>query len=426
MQRFSRELILVGRAGGKRSPVGAGIISFFISFYPLAAFPQQSTPSATPAHKIGASQVSRAIDLSVDYLERSCDASGRFAYRVDPNSGGEFSSYNIVRHAGSIYALAAFNRIHPEPTAADTMVRAASFMRTRYMSPDRHSDMLIIWSRPLPRPSEASLGAAGLGLVALGAVRQFRPQTIPLEHLKGLGRFVAFLEKDDGSSASKFNEDTGPESDWESLYYPGEAALGLITLYETDHSREWLILAGKALAHLAKSRANASELPPDHWALIATAKFLPYYNDSACPVPRSDLVSHAARICDRFLREQITSGSDAQLDGGFDRSGRTSPTATRLEGLLAALEFLPADSTNLRSRINSSVERGVEFLLRAQVTSGRFAGGVPRAVLKADSATAKADPRAAEIRIDYVQHALGAWLRYQTLLESRTKGSLRK
>ena len=33
-------------------------------------------------------------------------------------------------------------------------------------------------------------------------------------------------------------------SDSQVLYYPGEATLGLISLYEIDHSKQWLTAAG--------------------------------------------------------------------------------------------------------------------------------------------------------------------------------------
>jgi hypothetical protein len=59
-------------------------------------------------------------------------------------------------------------------------------------------------------------------LVALASVRQISPQTVSLEQLQSLGRFLLFLQKEDGSFASKYSIASGAE-DWESLYYPGEA-----------------------------------------------------------------------------------------------------------------------------------------------------------------------------------------------------------
>jgi len=118
---------------------------------------------------------------------------------------------------------------------------------------------------------------------------------------------------------------------------------------------------------------------------------------------REELVRHAIQICESILRQQH-SGSTMTLDGAFDSMGRTTPAATRMEGLLAALEFLPKG--RLTEEIEAATSRGIAFLLRAQIKSGPYAGGMPGAFLP-DA------PGASEIRIDYVQHALCAWLRYQ-------------
>jgi len=95
--------------------------------------------------------------------------------------------------------------------------------------------------------------------------------------------------------------------------------------------------------------------------------------------------------------------------GAFDPDGRTAPAATRLEGLLAALEFLPKDEEH--TKIEAAAGRGIAFLLRMQIGSGPYSGGMPGAF-----ATRVLD--SSKIRIDYVQHALCAWMRYQNLLQS--------
>lgn len=383
---------------------------FFIWPCVVAAQTGVSVSASAPsiAHQLSLHLV-HAIDTASEYLEQSCDSAGRFAYLVETESGEVSPSYNVVRHAGAIYSLAMLNQVHPHPGAVDLMVRAARFMKANYLAPESRSNGLAVWSRPAPANGLAELGAAGLGLVALTGVAHARPEAVPLAELQGLGKFVLFLQKPDGSFYSRYYADKGLDRDWQSLYYPGEAVLGLVSLYDIDHSRKWLIAAGKGLAYLAESRAATQEVPPDHWALIATAEFLPHYEQSDCPVSRAELVQHAIRICDRFLREQIVGATNSQLDGGFQPDGRTTPTAIRLEGLLAALEFLPKSDGELRSRIETAVDRGIAFLLNAQITSGPYAGGLPGAVLTGGSA--RSIRSASEIRIDYVQHAMSAWLR---------------
>ncbi len=205
------------------------------------------------------------------------------------------------------------------------------------------------------------------------------------------------------------------------LYYPGEAILGLISLYEVDHQKQWLVAAGKGLAYLAESRAGQSTVPPDHWAMIATAKFLPFYDQSECPATPRELQRHTIQTVNAFL-ERLTPGrtTDPRLDGSLDGGGRTTPTATSLEGLLAALESASGAEypAELIGAIKKAVFRGIGFLLRAQIQSGQYAGGMPGRIIGSSARSTPADADAGNIRVDYVQHALSAFLRYERLLEA--------
>jgi hypothetical protein len=385
-------LVALNAAGAQRSPEGTG----------------KNEENRVP-HSPSRSELNRAIALAGNYLERACGPDGEFAYQIDTASGQETGSYNIIRHAGTIYALAMLNRSQPDRRVLDAMLRAATFLRQNYIAAGIHPDQLAVWSESQAQRLRtglpvAELGATGLGLVALTEVNDAAAGTVPLTQLQALGRFLLFLQKEDGSFVSKYVAGRGPVPNWESLYYPGEAALGFISLYRADHSPEWLIAAAKALAYLARSREDRLSVPADHWALIATAELLPYSGRITTTVSREELIRHAIQICNSILREQVVGSAAASLDGAFDRTGRTTPAATRLEGLLSALEFLPRG--NLSSEIEGATERGIAFLLRAQITSGRYAGGLPGAV------TANAR-HSSEVRIDYVQHALCAWLRYE-------------
>jgi hypothetical protein len=346
---------------------------------------------------------------------KACSPRGRFAYIVDTADGGVSRSYNIVRHAGAIYSLAMYNQYHPDARAVDTMTRAAAFMRTVYMSRDSRSNELVVWSKAAGFGTETDLGASALGLVALTEVARARPGSIPIEDLQSLARTVISMQRPDGSFFSKYRAGVGPVRGGESLYYPGEAALGLIDLYELDHSRQWLDAAANGLSYLAKSRQGAEKLPEDHWALIATAELLPHHDHGASPASRGALIRHARAICKAMLAEQITAANDPRLRGGFTPDGRTTPTATRLEGLLAALEFLPREDAALRAKIEAGVKLGVSFLLRAQIVSGPFAGGLPGIAPGRTSVAIKEAAQESEVRIDYVQHALCAWLRYENM-----------
>jgi hypothetical protein len=204
------------------------------------------------------------------------------------------------------------------------------------------------------------------------------------------------------------------------LYYPGEAALGLLMLYEVDPSPEWLEAAAKAIAYLARERQGKRRVEADHWALLATAHLLPVYDKLADPpIPREAVVAHAVQICESILATRTLRTEQSIGYGCLTPDGRTCPTATRLEGMLAALTFLPDEQADLRERIAEAAHAGVAFLIRAQVKSGEYAGAIPHAICRLpethSSNKGSFNRDVTELRIDYNQHATCAMMTYEDL-----------
>ena len=174
---------------------------------------------------------------------------------------------------------------------------------------DKNELLLAAWERedindPHSTPTTAKLGGAGLALIALGNLHQIDDgsKSVSLEQeLRPLGAFIESLQNtEDGSFTCKYHWTTGPDDSWQSLYYPGEAALGLVTLAEiesqeseaiesephtSNHNnnnkkkkqQRWMTIASQTLLYLERYRRDTDleEIEPDHWALLATAKLLP-------------------------------------------------------------------------------------------------------------------------------------------------------
>ena len=368
----------------------------------------------------------RAITLAANYLVRACNPDGKFVYRInlDPRIITQ-KRYNVLRHAGTIYSLAMYYKWSSDEKALETLVRASRFLQNRCVAPvPGKKDLLAVWSDPelthSGKPLQAKLGGTALGLVALLSLEMIKPGSTPLADLRKLGRFVLYLQKGDGSFYSKYIPLEGGRQDrWTSRYYPGEAALGLLMLYQRDPTSEWLDASARALGYLARSREGSAQVEADHWALLATARLLPLYHEHRIPVPRKVILAHAIQNCKSIVNSRPAHANDPLLSGSFKEDGRTTPTATRLEGLLAALEFLPVEEQELRTSMVSSVRDGMNFLLRAQISSGQFAGGIPRAIRPLPPGKlhdiVNFNRRATEIRIDYVQHAMSAMIQYAAM-----------
>ncbi len=374
--------------------------------------------------------IKQRMHWAADYLAHAVTDSGRFLYRSDlTGEVGDNQEYNLLRHAGTLYAMAQYYSLKsPDALATGAMKRAAKYLTDHSVGPvDGRVDMLAVWShpeligRPL-RPLQAKLGGSGLALAALVQLEIVFPGTADPKLLQGLAEFLLFMQKADGSFYSKYFSDRGRDGSWTSLYYPGEAALGLVMLFEIDANPRWLLAAVDALRYLARTREGVTLLPADHWALLATARLfkqkpdvlsraalfhIPWDSEEDERGVRQLLSDHAERLVHSILSEQIEDRASECLNGGFSVEGRVTPAATRLEGLLAALAFVEDES--LRQRVWGAVETGIQFLKDAQITTGPARGGFTRYSPLCHS-TAR---RANEIRIDYVQHGLAAFYYYK-------------
>lgn len=397
---------------------------------PSAPTPPQASARAAPVATAPPapreqSPLQVAIDLAAGYLTRACHLNGRFNYRInlDPDITPK-PSYNVLRHAGAIYALTSHQQRWPRPEVQAAILRATRYLQDGFIAPlPENGSLSAVWSNDVNKGLlEAKLGGAGLALVALHGVEQIAPGTCDLARQQAIGDFIIYLQKDDGSFYSKyFAEGTGRSDAWTSLYYPGEAALGLLLLRHRDPAGKWQDAATDALAYLARLRQGRTKVAPDHWALLATAQLLGGWDDAAprgrLGVTRDQLIDHGAQICESMLRTGRPHPLGSPLRGSFGGDGRTTPVATRIEGLLAALTFLPERHGALRGRIRAAAKEGIAFLLRAQVTEGPHRGAIPRAIERRGDQPADSpfNRRATEVRIDYVQHALSAWIQYLEL-----------
>jgi hypothetical protein len=370
--------------------------------------------------KVERKELEEAIDAAAAYLVGICDSEGKFTYRVniDPKVKVQ-TKYNMLRHAGTIFSLVDYYNWRKDEQVLDTLTRSLEFIEKNAFGPvPEQGGLYAVWSPPelvgrKSAPLQAKLGGTALGLVAALGVEKLNPAAISLDELKQMGRFIAFMQKEDGSFYSKYIPEKGGRDDsWTSLYYPGEAALALVMLYEREGSDVWLNAALRALGYLARMREGKDEVEPDHWALIATGKLLRLYEKTDQSVSRDLLEKHTLQIVYYMMKTRPSVPDTSPLYGMLISEGRTTPIATRLEGLLAVFDFASRVPSADPDEVAEAIRGGIAFLVRSQIRNGKFKGGIPRSIRREHDAPRGDNERATEIRIDYVQHALSAMIRY--------------
>jgi len=387
------------------------------------------------AQPVDAEAVHAGIVAAVGYLKRHTLPSGEFVYLVNMNPQVEVKpSYNMLRHAGAIHALGLANAVVPDPEAVAVMERSTRFMRDCCIAEIKGKQMVGMWEPAelthVSGPPTYKLGGAGVALFAMASAEAVSPSSVSLHEMQGLARFGEYLMKWNGAFYPRYiPSEGGRQTSGDVLYYPGEMVLGWMAMYDRHPSPELIGWSLKALMHLARERAAEGSAPPDHWALIATADLFRRAQRDNVQIPREVLLNHAMQICHTILEDGYAPPVLPSMDGALMPFGKVVSTATRLEGLLAALSFLPPEHP-MTAHIRSAVHRGIEFLLRAQVKEGPHVGGFPMAIMQLPPAmgpdTAKFNREATDIRVDHLAHGLNALVYYSNWMSKSGVQSSRK
>lgn len=375
-------------------------------------------------NKSKSNELDQFLDNSAHYFITNTYKSGKFRYRFNLNPDVKVSaSYNVLRHAGALYAMGTYYEMNPNEELYYTLLNSAAYLRDKTIKPLKSSgNKKALWSESWLNKSDVERqvksGACGIGLVGLITVHHVAPKFTPIKDLQAIAETILFMQRNDGSLYSKYYPAKGFDKEWISLYYPGECALGLLMLYEIDGNTRWLHAAEDILAFLCDSRVEADKVPADHWALLASAKLFELSKKNGFKIRTKDLLYHTRQICNEIINGQrLDDSSDAEY-GGLTTSLSTTATSCRLEGILAAMTYLP-ENDPLRSKIMIAADLAITQLLNAQIKDGENRGAMPRSVRKKEGASLSVksfNKRAAEVRIDYVQHAMSAVQQYKRLI----------
>ncbi|MDR0798658.1 MAG: hypothetical protein LBN18_02725 [Dysgonamonadaceae bacterium] len=371
--------------------------------------------SSCKQNKIGLEKsLDKSIALSINYIKENTLQDGRFVYRRHANPDIEYANtkYNVLRHAGTLYSMYLCERVLQDSTLREERLRASDYLVENYVQQidsARYSVVSKGEEEGEKNDSTAKLGAAGLSLIALSNL--YPEGKVDLKLLRGLGNFIIYLQDQDGNFAANYSLKTHSiDNSFYSLYYPGEAALGLLYLYEFDPQPQWLDAAKKALLYLSDSRKDkGSNVEFDHWALLATRKLFETPTNGLTPTEKSFLQKHAEQIANSVLSKKLRGENDPYY-GALESNIRPCSIGTIMEGLVAV--YYITENEELKLKVYDRLEKGTSFLSHSQIKTGEMAGGLPTS---ADWTLPKSKKNAGVIRIDNVQHVLSAWITFCNL-----------
>ncbi|MCZ7584517.1 MAG: hypothetical protein M5R36_14860 [Deltaproteobacteria bacterium] len=289
-----------------------------------------------------------SILAGADYLVRNIDLeTGKFNYRYYPSRNFDSASYNLLRHAGTVYALGEVYELTHDAKLLQAMEAGLKFIEERLDGPKEAdkaagADFLAFADR---EDKEAKTGGAALALLAMAKHAEVTGDRGRLPAMRALARFLVFNIGENGKLESKYYYDEKAHKPFDSNYYPGEAALALVRLHSLDGDKQWVEAARKIADYLRTVRdadANVYNVVHDQWLSVAMSELYPLFND---PVYKD----HVYLIGDAMVRRQVTDNAPADILGGFSSRPASTPTATRNEALVALFQLARREGDNERA-----------------------------------------------------------------------------
>ncbi len=343
---------------------------------------------------------------AADYIARIIGARGKHNYLYMPVQDRDASSYNMLRHGGTTYALMqAYDRFR-DPAYKEAAERSFEYLlgRTELREdpgPWGPNYRFIIEDR------KAKLGGSGLALVAMSQYTEATGDMRYLDEMKEFARFIVKMQDpESGKLISYF--DYGPTAevpDEDSIYYPGEALYGLGKFYYIDKNPLWLDTANKGAYWLIFDRDKDKEpirLPHDHWLMMALSYLYAHTGDEAYQTHCMNIASaidHKFRGRDNDLVEDYP-----DYLGTYYKVARVTPVGCRVEGLVGSIDLAKLAGAEYRSLMHMAVtSAGFSMTLQWDPVNSFYLpnprkalGGLKEGIFEN------------AIRNDYVQHNLSA------------------
>jgi len=342
------------------------------------------------------------------YLIDATNTDGSFVYTYQTKHDTESSDYNLLRHAGTIYSMLDLYEYTSNAILLKSAERAISYLLNCVQPFDNVS--CIVYG------DEVKLGGAALGIIALAEHAKVTGDEKHMSVMQQLGKYIQQSQKESGEFICKRYYSTGEISDFVSEYYPGEAILALCRLYALDDNESWLDTAEAAVDYLINVRdadVPTYNLIHDHWLLMGLNE-LYRYRDNYIYFNQSMRIAEAIMYLQRDGINRMPEYSDWM--GSYYTPPRSTPTATRSEGLIAAYhlanDFGNKTTTN---RILNAIDLGIRFQLQTQF--------LPENVMYVDDPQRAlggfhADLTNYNIRIDYVQHNICSILGFYDIMKN--------
>lgn len=346
-----------------------------------------------------------------NYFKNVVNSRGKYIYSYSPQQNKAARRYNILRHAGTTYAMIETYELMPDEDLLKEIKKAIQFIirKTKDTKINGHQAKVVV------ERDVTKLGGNALAIVALAKYTQVTKDKQYIPVMQSMATWIRELQDENGRFAfHKQRFSTGEISNFVSHYYPGEAILALVRLYQIDHNEKWLDVAENEANYLINVRdknATIETVAHDHWLLYAL-------NELYRERPKEMYIKHSFFIARAIMNKQLLDEkTNPEWKGSYRSTGtpRSTPVACRSEGL-SAVHQLAVDYgyDSEAEKIKKAIHEGIKFQLQMQLR--------PESTMYYENKNLclgafHKSLKNYELRNDYTQHNISSLIAYYNILK---------
>lgn len=224
--------------------------------------------------ELNKSDIKSIIEKGQKYLNNQLLENGKFIYGYEKESLKELTSYNILRHAGTVWSLVNTYKINKDYETKEKIENGINYLIENAV---KYKDDNVVYVLE-EKNSELKLGANALTILMLTEYMETFENEDYKDIAVKLGNGIIESQNDDGSFVHVLlYPNYRVKDEFRTVYYDGESIYALTKLYSFTKQEKFILAAQKAIDYCIE---NNYEKHRDHWVSYGLNEFTKLKKDA--------------------------------------------------------------------------------------------------------------------------------------------------
>ena len=213
------------------------------------------------------------LTSSSQYLNRQILKNGKFIYGYFPPYHATMTSYNILRHTGTLWSMMCAYEVTEDDSLIETVNKAIGYLLTQIIYMDDETAFVVE-----KKSNEIKLGGNGVAIIALSKHMEVFGNQNFTGIIRKLANGILYMQnKETGKMTHVLNsDDYTVKEETRTVYYDGESSYALIKAYDVSNDAKYLDAARLSIDYFIE---KDYVIYRDHWLAYAMNEFTKYVQE---------------------------------------------------------------------------------------------------------------------------------------------------